>query len=128
MNEIRTAVVIGGTSGVGRAIARVLAAGGTQVTVYGRSLPDAPENNIEYRRFNLLCDDFAAFEAHLNADALIYAAGLGRIAPYEQLTDMEITALFRTNAEGFARVLRMFQPACLRTGPSTARCWAPSRG
>ena len=117
MNEIRTAVVIGGTSGVGRAIARVLAAGGAQVTVYGRSLPDAPEENIEYRRFNLLCDDFAALEAHLNVDALIYAAGLGRIAPYEQLTDMEITTLFRTNAEGFARVLRMLMPRLLTDRP-----------
>ena len=117
MNEIRTAVVIGGTSGVGRAIARVLAAGGAQVTVYGRSLPDSPEENIEYRRFNLLCDDYSAFEAHLNADALIYAAGLGRIAPYERLTDMEITSLFRTNAEGFARVLNLFQPRLLEARP-----------
>ncbi len=117
MNRLHTAVVIGGTSGIGRAIAQNLAASGARVTAYGRNLPDAPEENIEYRRFNLLCDDYAAFASHLDADALIYAAGQGRIAPYDQLLDRELVAMFRANAEGFARVLRIFQPRLLDKRP-----------
>lgn len=117
MNEVRTAVVIGGTSGIGRAIARTLAAGGARVTAYGRSLPEIPEENITYRRFNLLCDDFSAFEEQLETDALIYAAGLGRIAPYQELRDWEVKNLFRVNAEGFARLLRLFQPRLLEERP-----------
>ena len=110
MNRIQSAVVIGGTSGLGRSIALALAASGARVTVFGRRIPDAAENNIEYQRLNLLCDSLDAVAAHLDADALIYAAGLGRIAPFEDLTDGEIIVDFRTNAEAFARVLHMFQP------------------
>ena len=40
MNRIQTAVVIGGTSGLGRSIAEALAAAGTKVTVFGRNLPE----------------------------------------------------------------------------------------
>ena len=102
MNRIQSAVVIGGTSGLGRSIALALAASGARVTVFGRRIPDTAENNIEYQRLNLLCDSLDAVAAHLDADALIYAAGLGRIAPFEDLTDGEIIVDFRTNAEAFA--------------------------
>ena len=108
MNAIRTAVVIGGTSGVGHSAALALASLGAQVTVYGRHLPEAPEKNIEYRRLNLLCDDLSQLESQLDADAVIYSAGLGRVAPFEEITDLEITTAFRTHAEGFAQVLRIF--------------------
>ena len=108
MNAIRTAVVIGGTSGIGHSIALALARLGAQVTVYGRRLPEMAEDGIEYRRLNLLCDDLSQLEAHLQTDAVIYSAGLGRVAPFEEITDMEITTAFRTHAEGFAKVLRIF--------------------
>lgn len=113
MNRIKKAVVIGGTSGLGRSIAESLATAGAQVTVFGRNIPDTATENISFERLNLLSGEFEPLEAHLDADALIYAAGLGRIAPYEQLTDGELITLFRTNAESFARVLRMFQPRLL---------------
>lgn len=114
MNRIKKAVVIGGTSGLGRSFAEALADAGTQVIAFGRRLPDAPHEGVEYRRLNLLSGDFSPIEAALeSADALIYAAGLGRIAPFEQLTDGELTALFRTNAEAFARVLRLCMPRLL---------------
>ena len=113
MNRIQTAVVIGGTSGLGRSIAEALAAAGVQVKAFGRSLPETAPANIEYKTLNLLSEEFEILQEHLDADALIYAAGLGRIAPFEQLTEPEITTIFRTNAEGFARVLRMFQPRLL---------------
>ena len=109
MNAIRTAVVIGGTSGIGHSIACVLARLGAQVTVYGRRLPETAEENIEYRRLNLLCDDLSRLEEHLEADAVVYSAGLGRVAPFEEITEMEITTAFRTHAEGFAKVLRIFR-------------------
>ena len=110
MHDIKTAVVIGGTSGLGRSIAEALADAGVQVTAFGRRLPEEERANISWQRMNLLSDDFSAFAAHMDADAVVFAAGLGRIAPYDQLTDMEITTAFRTNAESFARVLHMFQP------------------
>jgi len=113
MNRIKSAVVIGGTSGLGRSIAENLACAGTKVTVFGRTLPEAASQNIEYKRLNLLSGDFSPLEAHLDADAVIYAAGLGRIAPFDQLTEGELTTLYRTNAESFARVLHMFQPRLL---------------
>ena len=113
MNKIQNAVVIGGTSGLGRSIAEALATNGVQVKVFGRSLPETAPENIEYQPLNLLSGDFSPLEECRDTDALIYAAGLGRIAPFDQLTEGEITALFRTNAESFARVLHMFQPRLL---------------
>lgn len=113
MNRIKKAIVIGGTSGLGRSIAESLATAGAQVTVFGRNIPDTATENMRFERLNLLSGEFEPLEAHLDADALIYAAGLGRIAPYEQLTDGELITLFRTNAESFARILRMFQPRLL---------------
>ncbi len=110
MNRIKSAVVIGGTGGLGKSIARALAESGVRVTVFGRRIPDAAEENIEYLRLNLLCDSLEPIAAHADADALIYASGLGRIAPFDRLSDGEIITNFRTNAEGFARVLRIFQP------------------
>lgn len=113
MNRIQSAVVIGGTSGLGRSIARALAEESAQVIAFGRTLPEECEAGIEYRRLNLLCGDLAPIQECLDADCLIYAAGLGRIAPYEALTDGELQVLYRTNAEGFARVLRIFAPRLL---------------
>jgi len=113
MNRIKTAVVIGGTSGLGRSIAEGLASAGAQVTVFGRSLPETAPENIRFERLNLLSGDLAPLKAHLDADALFFCAGLGRIAPFEQLTEGEINALFRTNAESFAKVIHMFQPRLL---------------
>ena len=108
MNLLKKAVVIGGTGGIGRSIARRLAQLGAQVIAYGRSLPEN-EPGIEYRRLNILSGDLDALKEHLDADALVYAAGLGRIAGFESITEMEITTAFRTNAEGFARVLHIFR-------------------
>lgn len=108
MKPIQTAVVIGGTGGIGRSVARALAQLGAQVTAYGRSLPEN-EPGIEYRRLNLLCDDLTCLEEQRGCDAVIYTAGLGRIASFDSLADWEITAAFRTNAEGLARVLHLFR-------------------
>lgn len=117
MNDISSAVVIGGSSGVGRSIAAVLADAGARVIAYGRDLPEEEHAGVEYRRLNLLSGDLSEIEAQTGADALIYAAGLGRVAPFDALEDAEITALFRTNAESFARVLRIFQPRLLEKKP-----------
>lgn len=113
MNRIKKAVVIGGTSGLGRSIAETLAQAGVQVVAFGRALPETAPENIEYKRLNLLTGNFAPVKEELDADAVIYAAGLGRIAPFEQLTEGELTTLYRTNAEGFAKVLHIFQPRLL---------------
>lgn len=113
MNRIKKAVVIGGTSGLGRSIAETLAQAGVQVVAFGRALPETALENIEYKRLNLLTGNFAPVKEELDADAVIYAAGLGRIAPFEQLTEGELTTLYRTNAEGFAKVLHIFQPRLL---------------
>ena len=100
MNRIRTAAVIGGTSGLGRSVAEALADAGVQVTAYGRSLPETACANIEFQPLNLLCGDLSPLEAKLDVDALIYAAGIGRIAPFDQLTDGELTALFKAYISG----------------------------
>lgn len=105
MNESR-ALVIGGAGGLGFSIAAALARRGVSVDIYDRATPEFLPENCFFTRFNLLSDDISALPE--NPSALIYAAGVGRVAEFGSLTDYEIKNGYRVNAEAPARVLRKY--------------------
>jgi NAD(P)-dependent dehydrogenase (short-subunit alcohol dehydrogenase family) len=96
--------VVGGTGGIGRALARLLAARGAKVLVVGQTFRDADEPHIEFIRADLSLMNEAYRVAHLlpaeSLDLLVFTTGIFA-APKRQVTaeglerDMAVSYLSR---------------------------------
>lgn len=108
---MKTALIIGGASGIGLSVALQLAAGGTHVTVIDRSAPrrELPDN-VKFEQHNLLLTDFAWLERFADVDLVFHTAGFGRVAPFEWLRPKEIENQFTVNAVSVFKVLNFFMP------------------
>jgi len=119
----RTAVVIGGTSGIGRAIARGLAEAGADVAATGRrqELVDELATEIEglgRRSLRIAADvsDRASLESLLAAavreldkvDIVVNAAGRTKRTPFLELREDEWNEIIETNLTGAYRVSQVF--------------------
>jgi NAD(P)-dependent dehydrogenase (short-subunit alcohol dehydrogenase family) len=110
----RTALVTGASSGIGRAIAEMLASKG--IAVYGTSRnPDAikPEDkiaNVTYLPLDVT--DAASVRACAKlsgpVDILVNNAGQSQLGPLEELDDAALEYLFEVNVIGQARVTREY--------------------
>ncbi|WP_280409795.1 SDR family NAD(P)-dependent oxidoreductase, partial [Nocardia brasiliensis] len=120
------AVVTGGASGIGKAIADTLAAAGARVAVLDRDPGDAPPSG----GINLYCDvvDDASVrdavarvhETFGRLDIVVNNAGIGAQGTIEDNSDDEWRNLFEVNVFGAVRVSRAALPH-LRRSPSAAR-------
>jgi NAD(P)-dependent dehydrogenase (short-subunit alcohol dehydrogenase family) len=119
----RTAVVIGGTSGIGRALALGLADAGAGVVPTGRrqDLVDQAAADIEQRGRRTLrvitdVSDRGSLEALLrrsveafgSVDILVNCAGQTRRTPTLDLPEQEWQAILETNATGTLRACQVF--------------------
>src|SRR5688572_25313840 len=119
----RLAVVVGGTSGIGRAIALGLADAGADVVVTGRreSLVGEVAGEIEQRgrkSLRIAADvaDSAALEKVKNAcletfgrlDVMVYAAGTTKRVPTLQMDDADWHRIMDTNLTGMLRSCQVF--------------------
>lgn len=96
--------VVGGTGGIGRALARLLAARGAKVLVVGQTFRDVDEPHIEFIRADLSLMNEAYRVAHLlpaeSLDLLVFTTGIFA-APKRQVTteglerDMAVSYLSR---------------------------------
>ncbi|MFI5844987.1 SDR family NAD(P)-dependent oxidoreductase [Catenuloplanes sp. NPDC051500] len=96
--------VVGGTGGLGRALARALAAGGAHVIVVGRTFRDAGVRNIEFLEADLTtmreADRVAGLIPAETLDSIVFTTGI-MAAPQRQETadgierDMAISFLSR---------------------------------
>jgi 3-oxoacyl-[acyl-carrier protein] reductase len=106
--EGRTAVVTGGTRGIGAAVADLLEAEGARVVRVARSegidvtAPDAPERIAE--------------RAGGDVDILVNNAGTSEIKPLDQLTDDDYYAAFELNVMAPMRLMRHFAPLMAERG------------
>lgn len=127
----RVAVIVGGTSGIGRALALGMADAGADVVATGRrqDLVDDVAGVIERkgrRSLRLACDveDAASLErlrdaclAELGAiDILVAAAGRTQRIPSLQMTDDEWARVIDTNLNGVFRTCRVFAAPMLARG------------
>jgi len=126
----RLAVIIGGTSGIGRAIARGLAEAGANVVATGRrgALVEAIAGEIEElgrRTLRQTADvtDPASLDALLTAcerlapvDILVNSAGITARAPTVSVSDADWERILETNLTGTLRACRVFGSAMLRRG------------
>jgi NAD(P)-dependent dehydrogenase (short-subunit alcohol dehydrogenase family) len=127
MNEQSTALVTGGTSGIGRATAFALAEQGHEVIVHGRDAARGAETvkAIEDRggraRFVAanLADpaDVAALAADVGAvDVLVNNAGFSWFGPTPQLDDATFDELFAANVRGAYRLVAALAPGMAERG------------
>lgn len=104
----RTAIVSGGTSGIGLAIAKAFAAAGAEVTAAGLGpLPDDAEPNLRFVSLDVTdsaeCRELVA--AHERIDFLVNAAGIVRrdeeyrIDVFQHVMDVNLTGTMRLCTE-----------------------------
>jgi NAD(P)-dependent dehydrogenase (short-subunit alcohol dehydrogenase family) len=121
----RTAVVVGGTSGIGRAIALGLADAGAAVVATGRrtAMVDEVAAVIESRGRRTLrvatdVGDNASLSALRDAcigafgtvDIVVAAAGVTKKTPTLAMTDADWAQIMETNLTGVMRTYRTFAP------------------
>jgi NAD(P)-dependent dehydrogenase (short-subunit alcohol dehydrogenase family) len=127
----RLAVVVGGTSGIGRAIALGLADAGADVVVTGRRAANietvAAEIESRGRRsLRIPADvaDSAALERVRDAcvqsfgrlDIMVYAAGTTKRVPTLEMTEEDWQRVMDTNVTGMFRACRVFGGEMVKRG------------
>lgn len=117
------AIVKGGSSGIGLATARLLAARGARVCVLARSEP--PGGSFLYQAADVTDDEQVrravgeALGTLGGLDVLVNSAGIGAQGTVEDNSDEEWRRVFEVNVLGIVRVTRACLPA-LRQSPSAA--------
>lgn len=127
----RTALVVGGTSGIGRGVAEDLAAGGWRVVVASRSQERCESTAARLRRSGGQAWGIAADVADPRAvadlvvaaeeqagpiDALVLAAGALVKGPLEEISDAILEHAFRVNVFGAVHACREVVPGMKARG------------
>ena len=127
----RTAVVVGGTTGIGRAIALGLADAGADVVATGRRLSAVEDvaDLIEGRGRRTLrvpadVGDAASLRALRDAalsafnklDIVVAAAGITKRVPTLEMDETDWAAILDTNVTGMFRTYQTFAPAMIARG------------
>jgi NAD(P)-dependent dehydrogenase (short-subunit alcohol dehydrogenase family) len=127
----RTAVVVGGTTGIGRALALGLADAGADVVATGRrpNAVDEVSAAIEARGRRALrhpadVGDLAALqrlrdaclEAFGRVDILVCAAGITKRVATLEMSEADWNAILDTNVTGMFRAYQVFAPSMIERG------------
>jgi 3-oxoacyl-[acyl-carrier protein] reductase len=101
----KTAIVTGGTRGIGRAIAKALVGAGVKVAITARSEDDlngaARGYRCDVRDYDSVRSVFAEIAADLGGvDILVNNAGIGLFAPVESMSPEDFRAVLETNLFG----------------------------
>ena len=113
----KVALVTGGSTGIGRAVAAELAGRGASVIVTGRNSSTLEESAAQHtgiravvadvtrpEEISRTIEDVRAHEGRL--DILVNNAGIGFVAPLGEATPEHVTATFDTNVHGVVETTR----------------------
>ena len=108
---MRRALVVGGSNGIGMAIALELATMHEEVTIVDKAVPDiALPANVALREINLLNNRFEFLSEYDGIDTLVITAGFGRVTRFENIADKEIDNSFQVNAVALTHILHHYYP------------------
>lgn len=116
---MKKALVVGGNSGIGLALTIALIERGYgHVYVLGKDEPninDIPKDKVvefqqktSFSKINLIQEDYTQFSKIQDIDTLIITAGFGRVAPFEDLKEEEITNLVKCNELAIIRIIKSY--------------------
>lgn len=105
MSTSRKLVIVGGSRGIGAAVAKAAMAAGNQVSVLSRSQPDFEVS--QWLAWDALSTDTSVFsQIEGPVDGLVYAPGSILLKPFNRFTDAEFEQDFQLNVMGAIRSIR----------------------
>jgi NAD(P)-dependent dehydrogenase (short-subunit alcohol dehydrogenase family) len=133
LSVTRTALITGGTRGIGLAIARRLAAAGARVFVTARNPPQSEAGNgITFLRADAADEaDMRAVAARLPAaglDWLVCNAGTGLVQPLAETSLADFDRLWAVNVRGYLLAVQACLPALRRRGKASVVLVASDAG
>lgn len=106
---MKKALVVGGSNGLGLSFVNQLLKNNYEmIYVVDKEIKQFKDDRVESIGLNLLSGNYDIFDRINNIDTLIITAGFGRIAPFESLTDVEISNLLNVNTISTIRIIRKF--------------------
>lgn len=98
-------VIIGGSKGIGKETAELLAAEGHQVTVFSRTPYEGPAHTIEWEEFDVLEDEWDD-KMPENIDGLVYSVGSINLKPFRGLKPEVFENDFQLQVMGAVKALQ----------------------
>lgn len=98
-------VIVGGSKGIGKETAELLAAEGHQVTVFSRTPYEGPAHTIEWEEFDVLEDSWED-QMPGDIDGLVYSVGSINLKPFRGLKTEVFEADFQLHVMGAIKALQ----------------------
>jgi NAD(P)-dependent dehydrogenase (short-subunit alcohol dehydrogenase family) len=98
-------VIIGGSKGIGKETAEILAAEGNEVIVFSRTPYEGPAHSIDWEEFDVLSDDWEDRMPD-NIDGLVYSVGSINLKPFKGLKPEVFQADFQLQVMGAVKALQ----------------------
>lgn len=115
----KKALIVGGNSGIGLATAQKLITNGYEhIYVVGKD--EVVPNDITlisreefdkkttFFKLNLVSEEYSLFDEIRDIDTLIITAGFGRVALFEDLTEVEISNIVKCNTLSIIRIIKKY--------------------
>ena len=116
---MKNILVVGGNSGIGLSIIlELLDMNVEHIYIVGKDevdMMDIPvcyhekfNEKVSFEKLNLINEEYDVFKRIRDIDCLIITAGFGRVAPFEELTEAEVSNIIKCNELGVIRIIKAY--------------------